>query len=224
MSDSDSFINEVTEEVRRDRLYAMLRRYGWIAVLAIIAIVGGAAFSEYRKAQVRGTAESLGDSVIAALEQDESDARADALSAIETDNPGGQMVTRLLTAAAQAGSDQTDAAIAALDEAAVITDLPSIYGEIARFKALILQAETSTSDERRLGFEALAQPGSALRLLAQEQLALIDVETGETDAAVARLQDILVDAEAGPALQQRVTQLILALGGDPALRPDTDQG
>ena len=30
MHDSDSFISEVSEEVRRDRLYAALRRYGWL--------------------------------------------------------------------------------------------------------------------------------------------------------------------------------------------------
>ena len=31
MSDTDSFIDEVTEEVRRDALFAQFRRYGWHA-------------------------------------------------------------------------------------------------------------------------------------------------------------------------------------------------
>ena len=57
MSNPESFIEEVNEEVRRDRLYGLLRRYGWIAVLAILLIVGGAAYSEYRKAQARAQAE-----------------------------------------------------------------------------------------------------------------------------------------------------------------------
>ena len=51
MSDTDSFIDEVNEEVRRDRFYFMLKRYGWIAVLAVILLVGGAAWNEYQKAQ-----------------------------------------------------------------------------------------------------------------------------------------------------------------------------
>ena len=34
MSNPDSFIDEVTEEVRRDRLFAVFRKYGWIGVLA----------------------------------------------------------------------------------------------------------------------------------------------------------------------------------------------
>ena len=42
MSNPDSFIEEVTEEVRRDRLFALFRKYGWIGVVLVLAIVGGA--------------------------------------------------------------------------------------------------------------------------------------------------------------------------------------
>ena len=36
MSNPDSFIDEVTEEVRRDRLFAMFRKYGWIGVAIVL--------------------------------------------------------------------------------------------------------------------------------------------------------------------------------------------
>ena len=49
MSNSETFIDEVTEEVRKDQLFGYMRKYGWIAVLAVLAIVGGTAFSELRK-------------------------------------------------------------------------------------------------------------------------------------------------------------------------------
>ena len=42
MSDTDSFIEEVSEEVRRDKLYATFKKYGWIAALFILVVVGGA--------------------------------------------------------------------------------------------------------------------------------------------------------------------------------------
>jgi len=32
MSQSDSFIDEVTEELRRDQLFRALKRWGWIGV------------------------------------------------------------------------------------------------------------------------------------------------------------------------------------------------
>ncbi len=37
MSNNDSFIDEVNEEVRRDKLYALFRKYGWIGVVAVLA-------------------------------------------------------------------------------------------------------------------------------------------------------------------------------------------
>ncbi len=34
MSSQDSFVDEVTDELRRDRLFAAFRKYGWIGVAA----------------------------------------------------------------------------------------------------------------------------------------------------------------------------------------------
>jgi hypothetical protein len=53
----------------------MIRRYGWIAVLVVLALVGGAAWNEWRKARDAAQAQGLGDAMIAALEANESDAR-----------------------------------------------------------------------------------------------------------------------------------------------------
>ena len=50
MSNPASFIDEVTEEVRRDRLFAAFRKYGWIGLLLVILVVGGAAYNEWSKA------------------------------------------------------------------------------------------------------------------------------------------------------------------------------
>ena len=47
MSETDSFIEEVSEEVRKDRLFAIMRKYGWIALLAVLLMVSGTAYREY---------------------------------------------------------------------------------------------------------------------------------------------------------------------------------
>ena len=70
------------------------------------------------------------------------------------------------------------------------------------------------ADERRAVLEGLIQTSSPLRLLAEEQLALIEVEAGDTTAALERLERIAADAEASAGLRRRATQLIVALGGD----------
>lgn len=221
MSDTDSFIDEVTEEVRRDRLFGLLKRYGWIAVLIIVGIVGGAAFNEYRKAQTRAAAEALGDAMIAALARNGPAGRAEALAQVEAGSAGGAAILRFLEAATQAEAGQTEAAAASLAEIARNGEVPEIYRQIATFKSLTLQANVLPVADRRLQFEALAQPGAPLRLLAEEQLALIDIADGQTDAALQRLQAILQDAETGPDLQQRALQVIVALGGTPVGLPES---
>ncbi|MBO9444636.1 hypothetical protein [Ruegeria sp. R14_0] len=215
MSDVDSFIDEVTEEVRRDRLFLLLRRWGWVGVLAVVLIVGGAAFNEVRKARATSQAEQLGDSLLAALTQNQSQDRVAGLEAVETQSPGGDAILKMLLSASQleAGSDQD--AVASLNAVATQGDLPEIYRAIASFKALLLQSETMPAADRRVQFEALAAPGAPLRLLAEEQLALIDVSEGNVEAAITRLQSLRQDAEVSIDQQQRAAQLIVALGGVP---------
>ncbi len=216
MSDSDSFIEEVSEEVRRDRLYGYLRRYGWIAVLAILAIVGGASWNEYRKAQDIAQAEALGDAMLAALRQNDQAARAAAIAEVEAETATARAVLDMIAAAELAGAEDPATAVARLEAVAANTEVPQVYRDLAAFKALLVPGG-SDLDTRRAGFEAMDVPGHAFRMLASEQLALIDIETGETQAALDRLQAILIDAEVSPGLQQRALQVIVALGGEPDL-------
>ncbi|MCX7560781.1 hypothetical protein OS190_14485 [Sulfitobacter sp. F26204] len=219
MSNTDGFVEEVNEEVRRDRLYGLLRRYGWIAVLAILGIVGGAAYTEYNKAQARSQAEELGDAMLAALSLDDPSQRAVTLTAIDPATPTSAAIVRMMTAAEQAQAGDESAAAETLNALAIDSDVPQIYRQLAGFKALTLQGTDVPAGERRQSFEAMAQPGNALRLLAQEQLALIDIETGDTQAAIDRYQAIIDDAEVSTDLQQRALQVIVALGGAPEV-PD----
>lgn len=219
MSDSDSFIDEVTEEVRRDRLFMLFRRWGWVGALAVVVIVGGAAWNEYRKAKSTAAAEALGDGIIAALAADDAAGRIAALSGVQAGSPGGRAVLVMLRATAQVEAGQRDAAVAGLNTVASDGELPAIYRQIAAFKALTLQADSLPASDRRQQFEALAAPGAPLRLLAEEQLALIDIAEGDSEAAITRLQTLVQDAEASADLQQRATQLIVALGGEPVAPP-----
>lgn len=222
MSNTDSFIDEVTEEVRRDRLFALLRRYGWIAVVVILGIVGGTAWREWSNAQAQAQAEAAGDALIAALEQADTPARIEALQAIDPASPGAGAVRDFLLAAELAADDRATEAAGLLDGIAVSPDLPLIYRQIAAFKALTLTAPDRDPADLRTAFEALAEPGLPLRLLAQEQLALLDIHAGDTDAAIARLQAILIDAEVTSDLQQRAGQAIVALGGTPEAAAGSD--
>ncbi|MFS4580118.1 hypothetical protein [Phaeobacter sp. C3_T13_0] len=222
MSDTDSFIDEVTEEVRRERLFTMIKRYGWIGGVAVVLIVGGAALREYNNAQTEAASQALGDQVIAALDSDDNAERATALDAITAGTDGGDTILKLLQAGALADAGERETAVQRLNAVASNGDMPLIYRHIAAFKALGLQKDSLPAADRRIQFEALGQPGAPLSLLAQEQLALIDIELDNSEAAITRLRDIIASAGVTTDLKDRASQVIVALGGvlDPQAAPE----
>jgi hypothetical protein len=212
VANPDSFINEVTEEVRRDRLFAMFRRYGWIAVLLILLLVAGAAWNEWRKAQARAEAEARGDALLAALEADDPAAQGAALDALRTGGPA-EPVIALLSAAQAASTDGPAAGVEKLTALAADPAVPQLYRDLATLKAAMIGAGLTPPDARIAALEPLSAPGGAFRALALEQIALAHVEAGRTAEAIAVLTDLVGGADAGAALQQRAAQLLLALGG-----------
>ena len=40
VSNTDGFIEEVSEEVRKDKLFALYKKYAWIPVVVICSLVG----------------------------------------------------------------------------------------------------------------------------------------------------------------------------------------
>jgi hypothetical protein len=216
VSETDSFIEEVTEEVRRDRLFAVLRKYGWIGVLAVLLIVGGAGFKEWQKAQARAEAEATGDMLFEAVEKNDDAARVAALSAADVPSEEAKVVVAFLTAAHQLADGQKEAASATLEGiAGSDAETLEIYRQIALFKSVVIQGAAMPIEERRVRLESLATPGAPLALLAQEQLALVDIEAGNPDAALERLQGVIADASVTAGLLRRASQLIVALGGTP---------
>lgn len=215
MSESDSFIDEVSEAVRRDRLFAWVRRYGWIAVLLVVLLVGGAAWNEWRKAAERARAQAFGDAILAALEVPDRAARSAALAAIAAPGAGGRAVLTLL-AVAETGAENPAAAAGALLALAEDTQVPQVYRQLATLKALAIPGSGLSPQDRRSRLDGMTGAGGLVRLLAEEQLAWLDIESGAPAVALERLQRIVQDAEATASQRQRAAQLIVALGGEPA--------
>ncbi len=216
VSNSDSFIDEVTEEVRREKLFGQLRKYGWIGVAAVVAIVGGAAWNEYRTAQERNAAQATGDALLAALEENDVAARASEIAGVEAEG-SATAVTALLTAATQEEADDAPAAFATLTALAANEDIPVMYRDLAAFKAAMLPSDDATA--RLAALEALSQPGQPFRLLALEQMAYATLDGGDAEGAIALLRSIEEDAGVTRGLLERVQTLMVALGETPAEPP-----
>jgi len=219
VSNPDSFIDEVSEEVRRDRLFGYLRRYGWIGLVLVLLIVGGAAAWEWRRSQIEAQAQARGDALRAALAEPDAAARVAALEPVAQAEPGAP-VAALALAAEQQAAGESAAAVATLDALAGHGETPEIYRDIAALKSLLIDSER-TAEDRLMALEALASPGAPLRMLALEQIALVRLEQGDTEAAIEQLRAIVEDAEATADLRDRATSLMVALGVTPetAARP-----
>lgn len=213
MSNPESFINEVTEEVRRDKLFGYFRRYGWIGIVAVLLIVGAAAYREYQIAAKLAESKAFGDAVLDALDQDDAAARSTALAAVQA--PGQRQALLNLLQSTDPETDKA-ATLAALTAVADDATLPASYRDLAVLRRVIVAGSDLPAADRRALLDPIAAPGRPYRPLALEQLALLSVETGETAAAITALEALRQDQEATPGLRRRVEQVIVALGGKPA--------
>lgn len=221
MSNSDRFIDEVNEELRRDRLFALLRRYGWIVALAVVAVVGAAAWNEWAKSQAEARAQALGDRIIAALEDPDRGTRRAALQALAEEQAGTGRgaaervaVLHLLLAADSVEQGERDDALVVLEQVAADPALPASYRQLAQLKRTILGTGILPVEEREAMLAPLAAPGQAFRPLALEQLALLRVERGDIEGARVQLAALLAEPDLSPDLRLRITQLMVVLGGE----------
>lgn len=208
---TDSFISEVTDEVRRDRLFAIFRKYGWIGVVAVIGIVGGAAVYEWQKLQQGQNAQAFGDQLMAALQADQPGQMLQVIPAT-----GTQAALVRLSTAAQAVQDGNPAdVLAALQPVATDMALPANLRDLAALKMVIAAGSQMPVLDRDALLVRLAAPGAPYRLMALEQQAVLALGNGDRVTALDRAREILADAGATPGLQQRATELMVALGEEP---------
>jgi len=210
MSNSDSFIDEVTEEVRRDRLFGYFRRYGWIPAVIVIGLVGGTAYNEWSTVQVAQVAQARGDALLDALELEDVAERAASLSTIAHEDEDA-LVAKLLAA----GVDAEQAADL-LGSIATDDTQPQYIRDLARLKMASINGAV-TVDEAAAILVELSEPGGVYRNVAMELLVALELRRGSIEAALALLQAHIKDADASSEQIQRMAELIVALGAIPEL-------
>ena len=220
MSDTDSFLQEVSEELRRDKLYRNIRKYGWVAILLVIVVVGAATYREYQKSLAETEAELFGTSIIDALNEKNE---ADRILKLQKINPPGEnakAIVAMLLSAEATGNESATFKMSTLSNVTNSLSIDTQYRDLLNFKILLGSSEIMGLDERMKSFEGLSKPGNPFRLLAEEQMALIELELGNNDNAIEIISQILLDAELTAGLRNRATQMLIALGKDPELIND----
>ena len=210
MSNTDSFIDEVAEEVRRDSWLRFLKRWGWVGFVLVIALVGGSSFNEWNKRSIETAGQLFGDSIRVSTEKNESGIK---LENIKIDNKRQEVIIANLSASRAVLENRVDDSIKTLTDIVNLSEIPAVYQELAAFKlALLLKDNVSSSLEKRFqAFEDLSVQGSAFRQLAKEQQAIILVEQGKPELAIKILDELSEEAGISAGLKRRVSQLLIVL-------------
>lgn len=210
MSESDSFMHEVSDEVRRDKLFAFFKKYAWIFALVVIGIVGGAAYNEYAKAQTRATAQAAGEALLDANEA----ATSAAFAPLAEGSAPASVIAKMNQAAALAGEGQVGPAADVLDLIAADGDVPALYQDLALLKMVMINGANMGEGELFDVLDKLSAPNAPFRLLAIEQRAIVHLRAGDIDASLAQLAEVLKDDNATQSLRNRAQELTIALGGE----------
>lgn len=214
-NESDSFIQEVDEKVREDRMLAILKRYGpWaggVLAAGLIGVFGWISFQDYQVSQSRKAAENFG----AAVKQVQ-DGDLDAASArfAELANEGPQIyrsMAMMERAAILEAQGDLDGAITAFDEAAEAAPDP-IARDTARMRAAYIAAETQDFQALRTRLTPLIDSDTPFSYLARELLGVEAWEAGNSDLARETLQNLTLAFEAPESVRQRA-QLVLSVVG-----------
>lgn len=209
---NDSFIDEVTEDLRRDRLFNLFRRYGWIAVVVILGIVGGAIWREWSLSRERAEAQAWGDAVLMA------EASGDPASLVQVDPQGSgerNALSGLLASGQWLESGGADAAAEALREVSKGAASDGVLGELAQLKLVMLEGSSMDPSQRDQMLAHLSRSGAPFELLALEQKAVALIEAGRKDDAVTLIRQIQKKQQLSEALRRRLSEMMIALGIEP---------
>jgi hypothetical protein len=216
MSD-DSFVREVNEELRQDQMKALWRRYGLLAIAAVVLIIAGTAGYVGWNYWSEQQANRSGDQFSQALQlanQGRTDEALQALRQLEADGFGAYPVlARMRAATVMAEAGDFEEAVAAFDAVAADSSVPGSIRDMARLRAALLLVDHGSYDDVASRAEPLSDDANELRHSAREAMAL--AAWGEQDYENAlRLFELIVEDPAAPTnTRQRAEMMVDLIAG-----------
>ena len=212
MSESDSFIQEVSEEIRQDRMFKLWKRYGPFVIGAIVAIVAAAAVWNWLEHRAVLQAREAGGAFLAA-ELNAPDAQQALLEEVEDE---AELIAEFRLATSLVLNDQPGRAAEIYRGIAGRGDLPAAYRHLALLNAVKLETETAEAAALIDDLDPLVEPGAPYRPMALELRGVLRVQAGDVAAAREDLQAALSAPNATAETRSRVNELLAALGPAPA--------
>lgn len=214
MSD-DSLFREVDEEVRREQLEKLWRRYGNVVVavsIGVIVAVGGVKGWQYwqrTQAEKAGSAYFEASNALGSGKVAEANAKFAKLAA--GGHAGFATLARFHSAGALAEAGKNDEAVKAFDSLAGDDGLDQPLRNLARVRAAWLLVDTASAKQLRSRLAGLDVTGSPWRISALEIIALAAYREGDHLTADKLFNQILADGNAPAGARQRATVMTALL-------------
>lgn len=213
MSDRDTFIDEVSEEVRRDRMFSLWRRFGPFVIGGVVLLVAAAGAKTWLDHEAVEEARQAGAAMLAATETAPTEA-ADALSTLadQTEKDGAAVLARLRAAGLYAQDGDAEKAAAAYEAVASDNEVERGLRDFAAFRALMVRAPGMEPSALRDALAPLAEGDGAFRLLAMEAKGVAELAAGDVAAATETLNAVIADEAAPRGLRERAQAVLTAIG------------
>jgi len=214
--------DEIEEELREERMHQFLKKYAGLlfaAALLVIGAVGGWKYWAWYQERQDMDAASLylaaaSKTNVAGVAGPNRIVATAAFDAVAARAPEGYRELALLRAAAlRADSGDVDGASALWDQVAADSSADPLLRDLASLTWCLFHADKGDPALLEGRLKPLAAPGNAWRSLAQEQLALLDLRQGHTDAAKTQLKKLVEDTTAPGGVRGRASALLDRVGG-----------
>jgi hypothetical protein len=224
---SDIF-REVDEDLRRDRLEMIWKRYGAAIVGAVLVIVAGTAgfvaWRNHQHAEAETKTAQLADALRlagntpgqASNTSGDSKAAADALSAFAAQSGTGPgTLARFFEAGLRAREGDNAAAIKIYDELTQSAKLEPVYRDLATVLSVMHQVQTGDPGQLTARLQPLTADNSPWRHSARELTALLAIRSGDKATAGKLFAQIQDDPAAPSGVRSRATELAALYSAEP---------
>lgn len=215
-NDGDTFVREVDEELRRERINSFVARYGWAIIAAIVLVLGAIGGYIWWQNRQQERAAEQGGQLLEALETMESGNRNAAMPKIdalaESRIEGYRIAAQFARATAQVEAGDQAAAIATLKGIVDNGEIAEPYRQAALVRQTALEYDRLTPQQviQRLG--PLARPGQAWFGTAGEMVGIAHLRMNRPDLAGQLFARIGRDETVPPSIRTRAIQMAGSLG------------
>jgi len=214
----ETFLREVDENLRRDQLQDMAKKYGaWIGAAVVLLLVAVGGWIYWQDRQENAAAQD--SEVLAQIYADIGAGRVanvpQRLDALAVESDGALKASAMLARAAVA-VEQNDraAATAKFNQVAADEDLPQPYRDLGLIRATAMEFDTIRPEQVIARLKPLTKPGNPWFGSAGELTAMALIKQGKKLEAGRLFAAIAADQQVPESIRARSVQIAGTLGVD----------